>query len=375
MAIDNKLITCGIFLDFLKAFDTVNHNILLSKLYAYEIRGIPYNWFESYLHQRAQYVKIEDTRSSMDTIICGIPQGSTLGPLLFLLYINDLPNSSSKFSFRIFADDTNMFFSSNSSSELESVVNNELQLVLKYCASNKLSVNFKKTNYMLISSTRKSVHINVDNIARKPFVKYLGIYIDEHLNWEPQTLHINSKLAKNIGILYKVRNYVDLDVLKQLYYTLIYPYLNYGIMSWGNACKTRLKRLQTKQNQCIRCIFFANKRENAKIYYALLEVLELNNIYKMKIGLFAHKIQNDKNSIPAVFSGALTPASEIHCHYTRYASRKNFYGINTSTRYGQSTFQFSASKIWESVSVSLKSLPYNSFKKHYKQYLLTTQNN
>lgn len=130
-AIDNKQITCGIFLDFSKAFDTVNHNILLSKLYAYGIRGIPYNWFESYLHQHTQCIKIGDTRSSLDTIICGIPQGSTLGPLLFLFYINDLPNSSSKFSFRIFADDTNMFFSSNSSSELESFVNNELEQVLR----------------------------------------------------------------------------------------------------------------------------------------------------------------------------------------------------------------------------------------------------
>lgn len=120
MAIDIKQITCGIFLAFSKAFDTVNHSILLSKLYVYGIRGVPYNWFENYLHRRTLYVKIEDTSSSVDTIICGIPQGSTFEPLLFLLYINDLPNSSSKFSFRRFADDTNMFFLSNSSSELES---------------------------------------------------------------------------------------------------------------------------------------------------------------------------------------------------------------------------------------------------------------
>ena len=119
----------------------------------------------------------------------------------------------------------------------------------------------------------------------------------------------------------------------------------------GRACNMR-------QNAC----FFARKRENANIYYALLEILELNNIYKMKMALFAHKIQNDKNSIPAVFSSALTPASEIRCHHTRYASRHNFYRINTTTRYGQSTFQFSASKTWESVSISLKNLPYNSFK-------------
>ena len=95
-----------VFLDLSKAFDTVTiyHNILLSRLYTCGIRGIPYNWFENYLHQRTQYVKIEDISSNTETIVCGIPQSSTLGPLLFLLYVNDLPNSSSRFSFRIFAD-------------------------------------------------------------------------------------------------------------------------------------------------------------------------------------------------------------------------------------------------------------------------------
>ena len=105
-AMDKKLVTCGIFLDFSKA---INHDILVSKLYRYGIRGNPLRWFENYLYNRNQVVKIGDTISSSQTIICGIPQGSTLGPLLFLLYINDLPNCSSKLSFRIFADDTNMF--------------------------------------------------------------------------------------------------------------------------------------------------------------------------------------------------------------------------------------------------------------------------
>ena len=186
-AIDNKQSTCGLFLDFSKAVDRANHKILLAKLYAYGVRGLPFQWFENYLKDRTQYVKIGDVESSMATITCGVPQGSTLGLLLFLLYINDMRNCSDKLSFRIFADDTNLFFASKNLKELESVMNNELKLVLRSCTTNKLSVNLKKTNYMLITSPRKQVHININikNIERKNDIKHLGIYMDEHLNWEP----------------------------------------------------------------------------------------------------------------------------------------------------------------------------------------------
>ena len=166
-AMDKKLVTCGIFLDFSKAFDTINHDILVSKLYRYGIRGNPLRWFENYLYNRNQVVKIGDTISSSQTIICGIPQGSTLGPLLFLLYINDLPICSSKLSFRIFADDTNMFYTSNNLHNLESVMNEEFKSVVKYCAINKLSINFSKTNYILVSSSSLSGSINVYNIKIK----------------------------------------------------------------------------------------------------------------------------------------------------------------------------------------------------------------
>ena len=137
--VDDQKITCGIFLDFPKAFDTINH-ILLDKSYNCGIRGLSHAWLSNYITNRKQYFKVGNTESSLKTITCGVPQGSTLGPLLFLLYINDLPRSSKKLTFRIFADDTNMFYSSKDPEQLQSVINEELGKVLKFCACSKYAV-------------------------------------------------------------------------------------------------------------------------------------------------------------------------------------------------------------------------------------------
>ena len=138
IALDQNMFTCSMFLDFSKVFDTINNRILLDKMFKYDERGTPLRWFSSYLTGRHQFVKIGDVESSP------VPQGSTLGPMLFLLYLNDLPKSSNKLSFRIFADDTNIFFSSKNIADLESTVNEELVNAIKYCNVNKLSINFKK---------------------------------------------------------------------------------------------------------------------------------------------------------------------------------------------------------------------------------------
>lgn len=373
-AIDDNKITCGIFLDFSKAFDTINHKILLDKINAYGIRGLTQKWFSSYITDRKQYVKIGDAESSMKTITCGVPQGSTLGPLLFLLYINDLPNCSKKLLFRIFADDTNIFYSSNNINELEKTVNGELKYVLKYCSDNKLTINFKKTNYMLITSPRKKCDITITtcNIERKPKIKYLGVFIDEHLQWDAQIRHIQNKISKNTGIINKLRHFVSIHMLKQLYYALIYPYLNYGIMSWGTACTSRLKKLKTKQNKCLRAIFFARKTESATPYQ-ILEILKLENIYNIKISSIVYKSINKRIEIPNALLDITIKASNVHTYNTRYASKSNLYRPASRTNYGLTRFKVAASKIWEKIPAKIKSLPLISFKKQYKLFLLNNQ--
>ena len=154
-----------------------------------------------------------------------------------------MPNRLEKANIRTFADDTTLFYSSNSLQDLEKTINEEFNHLLSYCSANKLSVNFKKTHYMTISFPQKN------------YIKYLGIYIDKNLNWAPHIQHINSKISKNLGILFRLRHFLTLNTLKQIYYSLIYPYLHYGIMSWGNTYPSRLTKAQTKQNNCILHIF------------------------------------------------------------------------------------------------------------------------
>ena len=206
----------GVFIDFSKAFDTVNHSILLRKLYVYGIRGIAYNWLASYLCNRQQYVSYNNTMSSKKQITCGVPQGSILGPLLFLLYINDIADVSDKLFMILFADDTNAFISGRNVNEMISIMNIELAKLTQWLTANKLSLNVSKTYFLLFRSNgmlkpvyNQNLAINDIQINQERKTKFLGAIVDDKLSWADHIQYIKTKIAKGIGII-SIKNIIDI---------------------------------------------------------------------------------------------------------------------------------------------------------------------
>ena len=197
-----------------KAFDTVNHDILLMKLEHYGIRGTTLDWLKSYLSDRKQYVSVNGSNSSCLNVTCGVPQGSVLGPLLFLIYINDLPRSSSKLTFYLFADDTNIYYESNNLDMLQRTVKIELKKVKMWLDVNKLSLNIDKTNFIIFKSPHHSiteaVSIKIGNlpIRKTSYVKFLGVLLDENLSWKYHLTELSKKLARTCGMFFKVRHFL-----------------------------------------------------------------------------------------------------------------------------------------------------------------------
>ena len=263
--LEDSKIGVGIFLDLSKAFDTVNHEILLSKLSHYGVRSTAQKWFKQYLSDRKQFVTYNGTQSTMTNIYCGVPQGSILGPLLFLLYINDLCYQSDILSFVLFADDTNILIPGDNPAEIEKVLNDELNNISKWFKCNKLSLNLKKTNYMLFKPKKKlfndDLHIFIDRskIDHVTCTKFLGVFIDESLKWHEHIAYLKSKVNKCVGILLRVRHKLHVNVLRILYNTLILPYLTYCITVWGKTHKVYINDIILLQKKIVRIITFSSR--------------------------------------------------------------------------------------------------------------------
>ena len=298
-AIDKNEYAIGVFIDLAKAFDTLDHNILLKKLEHYGIRGIALSWFSNYLQNRKQYVLTNNTSSHVMQVTCGIPQGSILGPLMFILYINDLMHCSNILKFILFADDTNLFFSHKNINTLTTTMNTELAKLSDWFKANKLSLNVMKTNYIFFGNRKHKVDgiapvIKIDSIAitEAQSVKFLGVIIDSGLSWKTHVDHIKANVSKGVGIMNKVRTYLSKKTLLLLYYTLIYPYLQYCNIVWGMAKDSVLGKLFIMQKRAVRICTNSICRAHSGPLFKQLGLLKLCDINVYQTALFMHKVKN-----------------------------------------------------------------------------------
>ena len=231
-----RWICLGLFLDFTKTFDTVNHAILLQKLEHLGVRGISLNWFESYLSNRSQYFDHSGISSKLQYIHCGVPQGFILGPLLFLLYINRLSYVSSLLFSLLFADDSNMFLSGKNQNVLIDTINTEIEKVLEWFDINKSTFHVKKTHYMFFRKSKAKLMKTRDIMIK-------GRIIDACPSWCHHIQNTRNKIAKGLGIICKVSKVLHKSTLLTLDISFILPYLTYYIKIWGMTFKCHIDSL------------------------------------------------------------------------------------------------------------------------------------
>ena len=369
-AFDNGEFVISIFLDLTKAFDLVNRSYLLRKLYLYGVRDIENYWIRSYLTGRVQFTNIGDSCSSVLPVERGVPQGSIFGPLLFLIFINDLCNSSQFLKFCMYADDTSLLCSSKNIYELIGKVNIELGKINSWFVANQLIINESKTKFMVFHRSKKLVptvlppiYINNASINRVYSFKFLGVVLDVNLKFKDHVLNVTKKISKFIPLIYRIRKYLNKPLLMQLYFGLIYPNLIYCITVWGASNKNVINPLQISQNKLVRAICGADRMDSARPLFNSLRIFNVKEVYNYMVCNYIYKsISRNEN---------IFVRNESQ-HNTRQAVHEALHVPYTHSTQTMQSITYSGTRAYNTVPVNIRRCEsFVTFKYRLKAHILS----
>ena len=334
-------------MDLSKAFDTLDHNILLHKLRHYGIRGTCLALLKSYLSERKQFVEFNGVKFSLANITTGVPQGSILGPLLFIIYTNDISNACDIFKSIVYADDTTLMstlsaFNSHGENTVSDNINELLakidvkksKFMLFYTVSDNIKaelakINVKKSKFMLFYMPGRNLQISnlhVNNIKLECLdsFNFLGITIDTHLTWEEHINLIANNISRTVDVIDRLKNYIPENALLTIYNTLIIPHLNYGILTWEFITDKILKI----HKKAVRSITLSKYNAHTEPIFKTLKLLKINDIFRCQTLKFCYKLIN--GNLPVYFNHGdwYSPIGNIHCYNTRGQNKLFIYRKN-----------------------------------------------
>jgi hypothetical protein len=356
--LDNNKHVVGIFLDVEKAFDCIDHDTLIKKLHNYGFRGIFLKFIRSYLTNRKQYTYLNGTYSDTNCITYGVPQGSILGPLLFNLYINDI-HQCIKDDVILFADDTAIFTSHENADTAIQQANNTMETIQEWYAANLLSINYKKSNFILFSprkNNRRSditeIKIKSNKISRVSNTKYIGLIIDEKLSWNE---HINkqilSNLTKYFGVFYNIRHHLNIQLKRMAYFSCVYSKISYGLEIYGSCSDTLTSKIQVIQNKLLRTLLGTHRMHNTNDLHKQFNILKIKDAFKLSLVAFVHKCLNSDTATNAHnLNDFFIP--QTHTYNTR--RKANIIKHQVKSNFGNSTSHFKGSTFWNELPTAIR---------------------